>query len=88
MSKEFWAIFGVIVAFGLGLGGLIITSHSGIRTDMNSNHAEIRADIRELRSYVLDVVERVARIEGRLEITVEPEQTGPAPDGLPLDEKS
>ena len=71
--RQFWAIFTVIVAFGLSLGGSMFTSHSDILTDIKSSHAEIRADIGELRSYVLGVVERVARIEGRLEITVEPE---------------
>ena len=42
------AILGVFIAFG----GIIIALQMGTRSDMNANHAELRADIRAVNSRV------------------------------------
>lgn len=57
MSPEFWAIIGVGVTLGLGLGSLMIAQHSGINSRLDSVHAEL-----------FNIGQRVAYIEGRLTI--------------------
>lgn len=67
----------VVAAIGL-VGGLVLWSHSELRSDLRSlsdNIADVRKDVAGVRESVArdiaDVRERLARIEGRLGI---PEQ--------------
>ena len=79
-NKEFWTIIGVIVAFGLGLAGLIVSQNASIRSDINARHASLSADIDGINAELYDMNTRLSRIEGGLfgieipEIDEEPEE--------------
>lgn len=60
MSREFWAIIGVGVSIAtliVGLGALMVTAHAGINARLDAMQAELT-----------DIGQRVAYIEGRLDI--------------------
>ena len=84
-GKEFWAIISVIVAFGLGLAGLIVTQNASIRSDINSRHTALSASIDGINAELYDMNTRLSRIEGaligielpRLPVTTPEEETTP-----------
>ncbi|WP_428097865.1 hypothetical protein [Candidatus Rariloculus sp.] len=78
MSSEFWAIIGTGVTLGLGLGSLIIAQHAGIDSrlaQIESRAAQIELRLDSLHAEVSAIGQRVAYIEGRLEVQAPPEDS-------------
>ena len=63
MSGEIIAI----LAVGVALAGLILTSIRGLRLDMQTQITGLRGEIAELRAEVAQLRERMAHLEGLLE---------------------
>ena len=81
MSGELIATMGTILTVGAAIAGIILTSSSALREDVR----ELRADMAkqreatgELRVAIQSLGERVAKIEGKLEVTLTP---APAAEG-------
>ena len=52
-----------VIAVGVALGGLILTSSRGLRQDMTQMEARLRQEMGHLREDVMRLSERVARLE-------------------------
>ena len=52
-----------MIAVGIALGGLILTSSRGLRQDMTQMEARLRQELGHLREDVTRLSERVARLE-------------------------
>ena len=66
MSPELIAI----LAVGVALGGAILATMRGLRSDMidlRSEVRDVRSEVRDVRSDVGDLRERMARLEGLFE---------------------
>ena len=66
MSPELIAI----LAVGVGLGGAMLATMRGLRSDMidlRSEVRDVRSEVRDVRSDVGDLRERMARLEGLFE---------------------
>ena len=66
MSPELIAI----LAVGVALGGVMLTTTRNLRTEMNGLGAEVRGlgtDVRGLRGDIRDLRARMARLEGLFE---------------------
>ena len=64
MSREFWAIIGVGITLGLGLGSLIVTQHASINFRLDS----MGEDIGGLRERTAIVETRLGTVESNTEI--------------------
>lgn len=64
LSQESIAIIGVGAGLLVGLGGLQVTLHNGLRADMR--HMAVRID--QLDQRIDGLTERVARVESQLNI--------------------
>lgn len=92
MSGELIATMGTILTVGLAIAGLILTSNSALREDMANSNSALREDVRELRAdmakqreatgelrgAIQSLGERVAKIEGKLEVML---TAAPAAEG-------
>lgn len=67
MSGELMATLGTILTVGVAIAGIILVSNGALRED-----------VRELRGAIQSLGERVAKIEGKLEVTLPP---APAAEG-------
>ena len=63
MSGEMIAI----VAVGVALAGVILTSVRGLRQDMQAQFGGLRGEIAEIRAELAQLRERMAHLEGLLE---------------------
>lgn len=63
MSNELIAL----VAVGVALAGLILTTSRGLRNDMKKGEERLEAQINSLRSEVSLLRERMSHLEGLLE---------------------
>ena len=52
-----------VIAVGVALGGLILTSSRGLRQDMTQMESRLRQEMGHLREDVMRLSERVARLE-------------------------
>ena len=52
-----------VIAVGVALGGLILTSSRGLRQDMTQMESRLRQEMGHLREDVTRLSERVARLE-------------------------
>ena len=52
-----------MIAVGIALGGLILTSSRGLRQDMTQMEARLRQELGHLREDMTRLSERVARLE-------------------------
>ena len=52
-----------VIAVGIALGGLILTSNRGLRQDMAQMESRLRQEMGRLREDVTRLDERVARLE-------------------------
>ena len=52
-----------MIAVGIALGGLILTSNRGLRQDMTQMEARLRQELGHLREDMTRLSERVARLE-------------------------
>ena len=59
-------MLGAVLAVGVALGTLIFTGLDQVRADMRATETRLREDMRELRSDVGQVRERVSTLAGRL----------------------
>ena len=74
MSVELISILTAIVAVGVALAGVILTSVRGLRQDMQAQMgglrgeiAGLRGEIAEIRGEIAGLRERMAHLEGLLE---------------------
>ncbi len=63
MSGEMIAI----LAVGVALAGLILTSNRGLRQDMRQLEAQLRADMTKMEAQLRDDIKQLADRVGRLE---------------------
>ena len=70
MSREFWAIIGV----GISVGTLLVTMFGLLLLQMSSQHGSINARLDAMQIELIDIGQRVAYIEGRLDIQLPPEE--------------
>ena len=70
MSREFWAIIGV----GISLGTLLVTMFGLMLSQMSAQHGSINARLDAMEIELIDIGQRVAYIEGRLDIQLPPEE--------------
>ena len=64
MSVELISVLVAVLAMGVTLAGLILTSNRGLRKDMREDIGQLRGDIKDLRG---ELRERMAHLEGLLE---------------------
>ena len=62
------ASLGILI---VGLGAILVSDHGKIRADIR----EIRGDIQRVQTALTEIGQRVAHIEGRLEIPLDSEPT-------------
>ena len=70
MSREFRAIIGV----GVSVGTLLVTMFGLMSLQMSSQHGSINARLDTMQIELIDIGQRVAYIEGRLDIQLPPEE--------------
>ena len=79
-SPELLTVLGAVLMIGVGLSGLLLNMQGQIREDMRTLETRLREDMREVRSDVGKLRERVSRLEGRLDPNDAPSAL---PDGTP-----
>lgn len=67
MSVELISILTAVVAVGVALAGLILTSSHGLREDMARMESRLREDMKQLAERVARLEHSQAKLEGLLE---------------------
>ncbi len=67
MSVELISILTAVVAVGVALAGLILTSSRGLREEMARMEARLREDMKQLAERVARLEHSQAKLEGLLE---------------------
>lgn len=67
MSVELISILTAVVAVGVALAGLILTSSRGLREDITRMESRLREDMKQLAERVARLEHSQAKLEGLLE---------------------
>ena len=62
---ELLSIIGTILAVGIALGTVMITSDTNLRTEMQTLRTEVRTDIADVRTDIRALEQRLAGVERR-----------------------
>ena len=70
MSMELIALIGIgvtIISVGVALAVLILNTQRNLRADMQAQRDETTAEFKALREVIINLLERMAHLEGLLE---------------------
>ena len=70
MSMELIALIGIgvtIISVGVALAALILNTQRNLRADMQAQRDETTAEFKALREVIINLLERMAHLEGLLE---------------------
>ena len=70
MSMELIALIGIgvtIISVGVALAALILNTQRNLRADMQAQRDEAKAEFKAQREVIINLLERMAHLEGLLE---------------------